>query len=403
MVKGALMRRAALVLAASVGGAVVMSFSLAMTAADNSPQVAAVLAPYLSEPKGELAQALLPAAMQGGDAKAVRALGREAALLDPLDPSPVRTLGYVERAQGNDAKASALFAYANTLTRRDLAVNLDFIMEAAKRGDAEAMIRHFSIALRTSRRSWDRLFPVIYQATVSEQVTAQLAAVLATQPQWKWAFLDGLVRQGPDSLMTARLFRELEALAPLENEEIERTLIARLLQDGHYAEAQARHKMLLSKKGNGSLSNGDFEREPLGTPFEWERLAGAALETSVSDNVVSNDLGRSLYFRVPAGADGELLRATAVLRPGRQELVARLGEPLQGQVGDLIFEAECLGSGAVIERAVLSRPAAGRLRIPFTVTGDCPAARLYLKARAPGPDAAWASWIDELELTGSAV
>jgi len=396
------MRRAGLVLAASIGGAVVMSFSLAMAAADNSPQVASLLAPYLGEPKAELAQALLPAAMQGGDAKAVRALGRQAALLDPLDPSPIRTLGYAERAKGRDDQANALFSYANTLTRRDLAVNLDFVMEAAKRGDAEAMIRHFSIALRTSRRSWDRLFPVIYQATASEEITAPLVRVLATDPQWKWAFLDGLVRQGPNPLVISRLFQELEALTPIENEEIERSLIARLIEGGHYAEAQARHRALLAKKGNGSLANGDFEREPLGTPFEWANLGGTALETSVSDNVTSKELGRSLYFRIPAGADSELLRLTAVLRPGQQELVALLGKPLQGQVGDIVLEAECLGSGAIADRVVLSRPTAARLRIPFSVPADCSAARLYLKVRAPGPDAAWASWIDNLELTGAA-
>jgi len=407
--KKSLARRALLIGVTLLGSALVMSFSLATAIARERPTIATIMAPYLSAPKAELAEAMLPIAMQAEQQNLPPApirqaklrgasLARAAALLDPLNPAPIRTLAYLDRAEKRNASASQLIAYADKLSRRDLAVNLDFVMEAAKRGDLDQMLRYFDIALRTSRGSWDRLFPIIYQASVSPDIAAPLAKVLAKDPQWAWPFLDGLVRQGPDPLVTARLFDELETIRPIENDNLNRALIARLFETGNYAEAFARHRALVKSKGFTSVTNGDFEREPLGTAFEWSSIGETGLEVAIAQNSSSKALGKSLYFRVPEGSGGEIIRATMAIPPGQHLLSAELGEALQGVPGELTFEAECLGTGASIARRILTRPSAGRIKFDFVTPRNCPGVRAYIRANSIGTTDTWASWIDRIQL-----
>jgi hypothetical protein len=144
--------------------------------------------------------------------------------------------------------------------------------------------------------------------------------------------------------------------------------------------------------------NGDFERKPLGTPFEWSTIENSALEVAIAQNASSKDLGKSLYFRVPKGGDGEIIRASMALASGRHVLSANIGEALQGSPGELVFEAECLGTGASIARSVLDRPTANRISFAFIVPGGCPGVRVYIRARSSGPTHNWASWLDRIQV-----
>jgi hypothetical protein len=391
-------RRIILVFGALLVVALIMSFSLAMAVANTRPGFAASIAPYLSRPKARTAEVVLATTVQSGNTQEAEPLAREAAMLDPMNAAAVRTLAYVYRMGKNDLLANGLFNYANELTRRDLGVNLDYVMEAAKRGDANAAVHHFDVALRTSRGSWDRLFPLIYRLSEDPSIVPALAAVLAKEPQWKWPFLDGLVRDGPNSLVTARLLSELEKAGPVRNDDLHRALIGRLLDDGHYARAFSRYRVFAQQKGIQSLSNGDFDRTPLQLPFEWTALADDTIDAGVADNTTSKSLQKSFYFRVPPSANGELLRLTAVLGPGAHRLSARMGPALEGKAGELTFTAECLGSGTVLEDRTIEGPGGGNHSFGFAIPRNCPAVRLYLKARSLDDASPWVSWLDQLRL-----
>jgi hypothetical protein len=382
---------------ALVAGGLVMSFSLAISVADMRPGLAAAIAPYLSMPRSRLADVAFAMAVQGGHLGNAEPLAKEAALLDPLNAAPIRTLGYVYRNRKDDKRADRFFAYAFRLTRRDIGVNMDYVMEAAKRGDAEKTIHYFDIALRTSRAGWDRLFPIIYQISGDPTVVPALANVLRNDPQWKWPFLDGLVRRGPNPVVAARLFQALETHGPLVNDDLYRALIGRLIDTGHYSEAFARYRVLATSKGVHSLTNGDFERRPLAVPFEWTRTLDDAIDTGVGKNP-DKALGSSFYFKIPSGSDGELLRLLAVTDPGPQRFLALVGPSLRGVPGNLTFDAECLDTGGTIGHMVVARPASGLHAFPFTVPSACQAIRLYIRASADDSGDAWVSWLDQLTL-----
>jgi hypothetical protein len=394
-----LVRKRILLLAAALAvGILALSFSLAVSAAGTRPDVAAAIAPYLSAPKSRIAEVLLAAGMRSGDLTEAASQARAAALTDPLDVAAVRTLGFVRRTQKNDKQADALFAYANRLTRRDLGVNLDSAMQAAKRGDVNGTVHSVDLSLRTSVESWDRLFPLIYRISGDPAVVPALARVLQNNPQWKWPFLDGLVREGPDPVMTARLFAALEKSGPLNNDDLNRALIARLVEADRYPEALARYSSFAKSKGVRSLTNGDFERAPLGAPFEWTSLGEAALDTGVSKNATDQAEGNSFYFRIPGGEDGELLRLTALLDQGPHRLSVVLGPALEGTPGSLVLNAECLSNGATIASETVDHPAAGSHAFSFLAPSNCPAVRLYLRANSADDGTAWVSWLDRLVL-----
>jgi hypothetical protein len=391
-------RRIFLLAAALVVGILAMSFSLAVSAAGTRPYVAAAIAPYLSAPKSRIAEILLAAGMQSGELTEAASQAQEAALTDPLDVAAVRTLGFVRRTQKNDRQADSLFAYANRLTRRDLGVNLDSAMQAAKRGDVNGTVHSVDLGLRTNVKSWDRLFPLIYRISGDPAVVPALARVLQNDPQWKWPFLTALVREGPDPVVTSRLFAALEKSGPINNDDLNRSLIARLVEAGRYPEALARYSSFAKSKGVRSLTNGDFERAPLSAPFEWTSLGGTALDTAISKNATDPAEGNSFYFRVPAGVDGELLRVIAVLDQGAHRLSVVLGPALEGTPGGLVFSAECLGDGATIANETVDHPAAGPHAFSFSAPSKCPAVRLYLRANSADDGTAWVSWLDRLAI-----
>jgi tetratricopeptide (TPR) repeat protein len=392
-----MLRHASLVALALVAGVLVMSFSLAISIADTRPGLAAAIAPYLSTAKSRLAEVAFAMAVQGGHMENAEPVAQEAALLDPLNAAPIRTLAYVYRDRKEEKRADRFFAYALRLTRRDIGVDIDYVMEAVKQGDAEKAIHYLDLSLRTSRAGWDRLFPIMYQISGDPTVVPALANVLRNDPQWKWPFLDGLVRLGPNPVVAARLIQALEAHGPLVNDDLYRALIGRLIDTGHYSEALARYRVLAASKGVHSLTNGDFERRPLALPFEWTSILDDAIDTGVGKNP-DKALGSSFYFKIPAGSDGELLRLLAVTDPGPHRLLALVGPALRGVPGDLTFDAECLGTGATIGHMVVARPAAGLHAFPFTVPSGCQGIRLYLRASADDSGDAWVSWLDQLTL-----
>ena len=95
------------------------------------------------------------------------------------DPTAVRaaiTLGLSAQLGGEINGARRLFAYAQALSRRELQTQLWAIEDAVSRDDITGALRQYDIALRTSRKAPDLLFPVLASANPRKPVPIGAAA-----------------------------------------------------------------------------------------------------------------------------------------------------------------------------------------------------------------------------------
>ena len=139
----------------------------------------------------------------------VTRLAQRALLQDAMAVQAVTALGLQAQLRGDTAKARLLFDYANTLSRRDLQVQLWTIEDAIARGDIPRTLHEYDVALRTSKAAPDLLFPVLSGAISEGEVRRNLVKTLAKRPQWANDFVSYVANAGVDPKSVISLFVDL--------------------------------------------------------------------------------------------------------------------------------------------------------------------------------------------------
>ena len=382
----------------AVALALLGGWSVARTFAwtQRSPAIerAQALAPGDGRITGLLSEKLAGPDAGAADRALADQLAREALLREPTSVAAVATLGLDAAIRGDGVAAQRLFAYSQKLSRRDLRTRVWAIEDAVGRGDVTGALRHYDIALRTSRTAPDLLFPVLTAAIADPAIRGALLRTLAAQPPWTQLFIEYATPNAADPRTLASLFSGLrQAGVPISDHATMR-LVDGLVDEGLYGEAWRYYTALRPGADRRRSRDPRFAADPTyPLPFDWVPAGDAGISTSIE----RGDRGGVFDFSVPASVGGLLLRQMQVLPPGNYLLQGH-GTDLEQPVGSKPYWTLACRDGREFGRVDISPSAQGTFSGRFSVPAGCPIQYLSLIARPSDMVGGVSGQIDYIQL-----
>lgn len=349
--------------------------SLAQTFRQGSPQIAASFAPNDAGIMAIRAERLL-SGLEGVAAEpaAAEALAKSALLRDATNASAAGTLGFLAAGRNDAALAQRLFLYGQSLSRRDLRVQLWAIEDAVARQSIPEALQHYDIALRTSRTAPELLFPVLGAAISDPVVRAETAKILRGRPAWGPTFVRQVASHGPDFGAAADLFATLRRDRFPFPEGADASLIAGLIAQNAFErgwnEYTARHPgasrvALRDPHFNATMS--------IPSAFDWNLASSEGISTAIQAGAGGN----VFTFDVSAGQSGLLLRQLQVLPPGRYRL---RGKSRGSFAPAPSWTLTCLSGSVLGTVRIAGGEAASSFQGEITVPVSCPVQWLSLSS-----------------------
>lgn len=390
-----LIRAGIATIAALIGYFAVVT-TLAFTIRAEQPDRAFALAPWDARVDSAMAEYLSgPAATSTDRAQADR-LALIALRRDGTNVSAAATLGLNAEARENGALAQRWFNYAEALSRRDLRTQLWAIEHAVGAGKVAAALHHYDIALRTSRKSFDLLFPVLESALSDPSIRAELVRSMAQKPVWGDAFVSHAAENGVDRSAVALFLAQMDR-AGLPVADRAKALIVTRLMDANEPEAAWAYYTAVHPGVSRDASRDPQFRANLSDPttFDWQPVDDGGLSASIQ----RGEHGGLVDFSAPAGMGGMLLRQTQMLKSGRY-LLSGHSIGLDAQSTSRPYWTLICGDGRTLGRVDIpnSSQAGGNFSGGFFVPDDCRVQTLALMAPASDDVAGLSGQIDRAVL-----
>lgn len=363
-------------LAAIVGGFSVAQ-TLAFVTVRNNPQRAYALAPW----DGRITAALADRRLtddQGGNPETV-SLAQQALRQDATAVSAVAVLGLDAQVRGDGAQARRLFAYAQTLSRRNVKSHLWAIEDAVERGDVRGAMRHYDIALRVSRPMTDLLFPVLAAAISNPDVLREVERTLAGRPSWGPLFIEYTASNGPDPRAAAQVLRAASRQGQPVSGIARALMTEKLVSQGMPRDAWQFYTSFRSGAREDIARDPDFSANlDAPTVFDWQSVATNGLVASVEPG--------SITFSAPTAASGALVQQVQMLPAGTYRLHGQSSGIEQAAEALPYWQVTCRDGGRELGRVDMpaSTNARGRFGGSVVVPPDCPVQILRLAARPSG-------------------
>lgn len=302
-------------------------------------------------------------------------LARTALRQDPTAVVAAATLGINTHIRGDSRGAQRLINYAQTLSRRDLASQIWLIENSVANGDVSQALRHYDIALRTSPKSMELLFPILAGALAEPDVRRALTRTLATRPPWSALFVEYVSANGPDPRATAMLFRDADRAGYSVSGLSRMLLTDTLASRGLFGDAWSLYASFRRDADRRSSRDPAFLAE-LSNPtvFDWRPVNDAGISASLPRG--------ALEFAVPSSVGGTLAEQTQLLPPGDYRIEGRSNGIDQAQGSSPYWRLTC-NDGREIGRVEVpnSASASGAFSGRFIVPAGCLAQTLALVAK----------------------
>jgi hypothetical protein len=374
-----LLVRGVLALAVLIAGYFAIRHTVAATVRSSDPARAHRLAPGDGEATALLAQQRFGAAATDANRALAARLGQTALRQDATAVAGAATYGLQAQLRGDTAGARAVFAYALKLSRRDLQTQLWAIEDAVGRGDVVAALRHYDVALRTSRRATDLLYPVLGSAIADPAIRAALVNTLAAAPAWRDGFVGYVSMNGTSPEATAQLFEALRVRGYRVPDEATAAVTTALVRRDALDLAWHYYTRVRGNADRRHSRDPDFKAVLVeATPFDWVTVNDEGLSASIQ----RGETGGVLDFAAPSGVGGVVVRQQQRLLPGGYRLEGRSGGIDQPANARPYWLLQCRG-GRELGRVVLPASGArdGRFAGMLVVPRDCPEQMLSLVAR----------------------
>lgn len=315
---------------------------------------------------------------------------------DPTAIQAVATLGLQAQIANDIPAARRLFAYSQRLSRRHLQTQLWAIEDSVARGDVSGTLRHYDIALRTSKTAPVLLFPPLYNAIVDPAVRTALARTLAGRPGWGAQFMDYLVKNKGNSTATASLLVQLHHAGLALPSEAVATAVDGLLADQDFEAAWRFYASV--RPGVSRLQS----RDPR---FSWDLATPSAFDwTPSNDAVINASIQREgdhglFEFANPPSVGGPVLKQLQMLPAGEYRLEGH-GTGIDQPDQSLPYWLLTCRDGRELGRVVLANLAqtGGRFSGRLNVPANCLVQTLALVAPASDGAAGNAGQIDWVRL-----
>lgn len=326
--------------------------------------------------------ALTLASTTDPDAAGLRRAARLAAMALRQDPTAVAAasaLGIDAQLHGNTRVARRAFHYAMVLSRRDLQAQLWAIEDSVARGDVAGALRHYDIALRTSRYAPDLLFPVLAAAVADPKIRNAVVRTLAAKPAWNGFFVDYVAGHGPDPQSIANLFIALARSGVVVSPNAQRAAVDGLVEAGRLDQAWSYYRLIRpGARRNESRDPTFVAALDSRSVFDWRPRNDVGINSSIQPN------GKQgvFEFAIASGVGGPLLEQSLLLLPGPYRLRGISQDLTASEGSEPYWTLSCQATKAEIGRFDLS-PSEGAKDFEgyFTVPQDCPLQILQLVGR----------------------
>ncbi|HXQ14012.1 MAG TPA: hypothetical protein VN814_05260 [Caulobacteraceae bacterium] len=334
---------------------------------------------------------------------AVRLAGR-ALQLEPLNASALTTYGFAMDQLGHQPQADAAMTLAGKLGWRDVLTQIWLFRRMLLAGDVEAALNHADALMR---REDAVPAPVLAAVTVvarDPRTTDALARHLAQNPIWRGPFIAYLsVHAQPPATDVAHALLSRLAKGPTPPTDDELAVFLRSLVGAQkFAEAAQAWRDLTHGAGQtGLVYDGDFERTPGQTPFDWTFDNGVGWTAAIA-SAPDGGHGQALRVEYDGVSMPKPVRQMLILPPGAYRLSGRVYSEGAAEPKMLAWGVLCATTGQVLGSA--ATPAAKGQWRGFAVQvsvpdAGCPAQWLALSAAPGDMPADVAAWYDDLTIT----
>lgn len=358
----------------------------AYTLASNNAQIAALVAEKLSGSQGTITDRMR------ADRLALGALRNDASVV-----SAAATLGLNAQIRGDTHQAQQWLGYAERLSRRDIRTQLWMIEAAVGRNDIPGALRHYDIALRTSRTAADLLFPVLRSASANLAIRSALTRTLAAKPNWSEPFISQAASLGEDPKAVTALFEELARAGVDVPVRARALVITRLIEAGQVDPAWDYYATIRPNVTKTRSRDSRFAAQLADpTPFDWQPSGEDGITVVIQPNGRRSGL---VDFSAPSGIGGLLMQQMQVLPAGRYVFEAHgigIDQPVESRP---YWTLTCLG-GQEIGRASLpnSSNGGGSVRAIFEVPTNCRTQYLSLNAQPSDAVGGTTGQVDQISL-----
>lgn len=361
------------------------------------PERAHALAPRDGRITAQLARELASAEANSVDRLRADLLARQALRQDPTAVAAIATLGLNAQVRGDTAGARRSFTYAERLSRRDLQTQLWAIEDAVGRGDIPGALRHYDIALRTSRNAPDLLFPVLGSAITESSVRDSLIKRLAAKPIWGTDFVAYVAGNSPYPSATASLFLALRKSSVPVPEQADTKLIVELVARNELELAWSYYSRIRVGVDRRRSRDPRFTADlSFPSPFDWVPINDAGTSASIQ----RSDEAGQFDFSAPASVGGPLLQQLQLLPPGNYRIDGHSIGIDQPPAAVPYWTLTC-PSGRELGRVAVpnSNEAGGAFAGRFSVPSDCTVQTLTLIARPSNALGGLSGQIDRVQLS----
>lgn len=243
-----------------------------------------------------------------------RQLARDGYRAEPLSAAALSVL--ISLTPSNNGR-QLLLDLSGKITRRNSLIASEAINAAATRGDQVAFFRWVSRLILTNNEARKTYIDVMAQATAANGSVEALTPVIGDGPAWEkdyWLAVAGM----PKSLPNAAKLRIAVARKPWSRTSIEpmdERFVFELANANLFDEALQVANVLAPVKRKDSqtrsmISNGNFRRQPLFAPLDWQLTAQGTLGSSIDDKK------HNMLISAIGGAQGTAARQLVRLQPG---------------------------------------------------------------------------------------
>ncbi len=321
---------------------------------------------------------------------------------EPLEASGFRDLGLVVDSSGDHERARQLFAYAHSLSRRDVPTEMWMIEDRVVAGDIPGILTHYDHGLRTSKQLQTVLMPTLVTASAEPLIAQPLGRLLAQRPPWWIQFADYLAAgiTNPDTATTLIGQLKLDPDDAREGGDLV-AAIGRLVNLGAYQQARTLSLQAVGARGPAlpAVANGSFEgREGL-PPFGWQYVDDPNL-TAAPEPREGAAGSMALSLITEADHSGTVAKQMILLAPGRYRLSALVGEIPVREAQRPMITIACVSAESVpLHTFPLPATTGGRrVEQSFAIAPGCPAQWLSIVARSGSETPAQAPWIDDIRI-----
>ncbi|UXI66397.1 tetratricopeptide repeat protein [Tahibacter amnicola] len=324
----------------------------------------------------------------------------------PADGRVYRVLGEVAHRRGETAVAQTQLERAIRLLPADIPARIWLADAALLRGQWRSALEHVDVILRLTPVRAKKLFPALRVWLTQPGAPAAFVDVLAGNPPWRTAFLLACA-QGDSSVIasTVEVVKGLrKSVFPPTSDELS-ALVERLIRDQAVEPAYIlwRQSLPAPMAPGNAIHNGDFERAPTNTGFDWRIQSLAGASATVTDKRDRAGHALRVHFsnqRVAFTHVSQIL----LLPPGRFAVMGQVRlDALQSERG-LEWVLDCLGTPTrSLGRSEPMRGTTGWQSFQFgvDVPADCKAQRLTLATRAriaAEGQISGTAWFDDLRV-----